>query len=208
VWDAVTGEHQKTLTGHSSGVTAVAFSPDGRQIASGSADQTVRVWAVNPEFSQSPTQTAPDWKSKIRNLRHIVKGNARSRDCRHTAALEVVDTAVEVVDTAGIVKHIYYWIHEVSLLTNLGLVKLRRAEEINRELKPALTILTIRDSWIFYQDLMVLCLQGFDVSVFAVRDDRIAVGCTDGSLLTFEIDCAYLQAQADHLGTAEDDTED
>jgi WD40 repeat protein len=35
-----------TLTGHSSAVYAVAFSPDGHTLASGSFDQTVRLWNV------------------------------------------------------------------------------------------------------------------------------------------------------------------
>jgi len=33
-----------TLTGHSSRVTSVAYSPDGKHIASGSYDETVKVW--------------------------------------------------------------------------------------------------------------------------------------------------------------------
>ena len=33
-----------TLTGHSGDVTSVAYSPDGKHIASASQDQTVKIW--------------------------------------------------------------------------------------------------------------------------------------------------------------------
>ena len=36
--------HLATLKGHSYSVNSVAFSPDGSRIASGSGDQTVRIW--------------------------------------------------------------------------------------------------------------------------------------------------------------------
>ena len=44
LWDAATGEHLRTLTGHTSGVASVLFSPDGTIILSGSYDGTARLW--------------------------------------------------------------------------------------------------------------------------------------------------------------------
>ncbi len=37
-----------TYRGHTSRITTVAWSPNGKYIASGSLDQTVQVWAANP----------------------------------------------------------------------------------------------------------------------------------------------------------------
>ena len=44
LWDADTGSHLRTLTGHRSWVYSVVFSPDGNTLASGSDDETIRLW--------------------------------------------------------------------------------------------------------------------------------------------------------------------
>jgi WD40 repeat protein len=44
VWDWATGQQVRTLTGHSHWVTALAISPNGRTLASGSLDGTIHLW--------------------------------------------------------------------------------------------------------------------------------------------------------------------
>ena len=47
LWDATTGEHIRTLTGHLSTITCVAFSLDGQLLASGSDDETILLWPIS-----------------------------------------------------------------------------------------------------------------------------------------------------------------
>jgi WD40 repeat protein len=47
LWDLVTGKPMQVFEGHTSEVTGVAFSVDGRKVLSGSADKTARLWALS-----------------------------------------------------------------------------------------------------------------------------------------------------------------
>ena len=46
IWNAATGQLQRTYQGHADWVITLACSPDGKYIASGSYDTTVQVWEV------------------------------------------------------------------------------------------------------------------------------------------------------------------
>jgi WD40 repeat protein len=46
LWEVATGSLVRTLSGHTNWVNSVAFSPDGRLLASGSSDRTIKLWEV------------------------------------------------------------------------------------------------------------------------------------------------------------------
>jgi WD40 repeat protein len=44
LWNTLTGENLHTLKGHSNEIACLAFAPDGKRLASGSADHTILIW--------------------------------------------------------------------------------------------------------------------------------------------------------------------
>jgi WD40 repeat protein len=47
LWDIGTGDCLRTFEGHTSGVTSVCFSPNGRRALSGSYDKTMKLWDIS-----------------------------------------------------------------------------------------------------------------------------------------------------------------
>lgn len=59
-----------SMPGHAESVLTVAFSPDGKRLASGSGDTTVRMWDLN---TQTPDHTCKVWtmRSEDRPLQGV-----------------------------------------------------------------------------------------------------------------------------------------
>ena len=63
--DAATGKLEKTLAGHSNWVNAVTFSPDSKQIASGSRDKTIKLWSAATGKLEKTLAGHSEWVSAV-----------------------------------------------------------------------------------------------------------------------------------------------
>jgi WD40 repeat protein len=68
----ISGEEPRLLFGHTGPVLTAVVSPDGRWIASGSDDGTIRLWPM-PDFSKPPLHTLPHGEllAKLRSLTNL-----------------------------------------------------------------------------------------------------------------------------------------
>jgi WD40 repeat protein len=60
-----TGRELSTLTGHDGAVISVAWSPDGKQILTGSEDITAKVWDAQTERELSTLTGHDHWVSSV-----------------------------------------------------------------------------------------------------------------------------------------------
>jgi len=65
IWNAMTGEFEAVLEGHSENVTSVVFSPDGMHIASVSHDDTARIWHTMTGKAEAVLREHLAWETSV-----------------------------------------------------------------------------------------------------------------------------------------------
>lgn len=163
--DAGTGNLQKTLAGHSDPVVAVPLSPDGKQIASGSYDETIKLWDVVKSLKVSK-----------------LLGSTLGSHLRYRAWREI--------KTSKPVSSLKLSANGRYVVTNLGHFKVESILENTQSLSAeSLEILWVGNQWIYYGTMPVLLLPSdFEVQCHDVRGDQLAIGFSNGRVLTFDID--------------------
>ena len=161
LWDAATGDLRKTLTGHSNSVEAIAFSPDGKQIASGSSDRTIKLWDA----------------AKVLKVKRLLGNTVGSR-------LNLRPR--QEIKTLGTVNSLEFSIDGQHFATNLGLIKI--TSNVNAQYPELLKPLIVSNQWVYYGALPVLFLPlDFQVRCYNVKGDQVAIGFTNGRVLSFDI---------------------
>eukprot|EP00842_Homolaphlyctis_polyrhiza_P000064 jgi/Hompol1/1058/HPOL_005496-RA len=106
IWDVKTGQLLERLVGHQNSVYAVAFSPTGMSLVSGSLDRTLCVWDLSPDTLQYLAATATQAPSDIPRRRtsygtrprHVFKGH---KDFILSVAYPGKGSSLGMVDRSG-----------------------------------------------------------------------------------------------------------
>ena len=107
------GACERMLEGHENGVNSVAYSPDGKSLATGSTDRTIKLWFRDTANCVHTLCGHEDWVRSVAyapNGKELVSGSAdeviRFWDAKTGECIRVIDDRVcaglNITDTIGL----------------------------------------------------------------------------------------------------------